>query len=463
VQRPAVPTPSPPILTRLTHLHPKLIDLSLGRIERLLDRLGRPQDRLPPVVHVAGTNGKGSTVAFLRAILEAAGRAVHAYTSPHLVRFTERIVVAGREIDDGELAEILAECEAANGGEPITFFEITTAAAFLAFTRAPADATLLETGLGGRLDATNVVAAPAVTAITPVSLDHQEFLGKTLVAIASEKAGILKPGVPCVLAAQAADASRVIRERAAEVGAPLLEEGRDWSAELEENGLRFRVTRKVLTEARTKGGSEVARAGHGAIELPAPGLAGAHQRQNAGLAVACALQLGPRFGVDEAAIGRGLAAVRWPARLQPLRPGPLASLLPDGWELWLDGGHNPGAADVLTRHLQGWRDRPCHLVFGMLRSKDADAFLAQLAPHVASLAAVAIPGEPHSLDAEEACAVAHRRGIAAHPAPSVAEALRLLGGGARSGMSASACAPARVLICGSLYLAGIVLAENGEG
>ena len=484
-----MPGPSSAILDRLTGLHPKLIDLSLGRIERLLDRLGRPQDRLPPVVHVAGTNGKGSTVAFLRAILEAAGRRVHVYTSPHLVRFSERIVVAGREINDAALTAILEECEAANAGEPITFFEITTAAAFLAFARVPADATLLETGLGGRLDATNVVVAPVLTAVTPVSLDHQEFLGGTLAAIAGEKAGILKPGVPCVLAAQPDEAARVIRARAAEVGAPLLEEGRDWTIEASGNGLLFASSSKVLTPLISgttasglqradpqgvgrqgvgrpevgqqaagpvvrEGGGGHARAGPAVIDLPSPGLTGEHQQQNAGVALACALMLAERFGIDGDALVRGLAAVRWPARLQRLGTGPLAALLPEGWELWLDGGHNPGAAHVLARHLADWRDRPCHLVFGMLKSKDVDAFLAPLAPQVASLTAVAIPGEANSLGADEAAAAAVRLGIDASAAPTVAEALRNL--------ARRSAPPGRVLICGSLYLAGSVLRASSE-
>ncbi len=455
--------PSAAILDRLTGLHPKRIDLSLGRIERLLDRLGRPQDRLPPVVHVAGTNGKGSTIAFLRAIFAAAGARVHVYTSPHLVRFTERIVVAGREVEDAMLAELLEECEAANAGEPITFFEITTAAAFLAFVRVPADVTLLETGLGGRLDATNVVGAPALTAITSISCDHQDFLGGTLSEIAGEKAGILKPGVPCVLAAQPEAVAQVIRSRAAALHAPLLQEGEDWSAEGAGDGrrLRFGIFNKVLAPnfvARPGSGSERASPGVSALDvldLPAPGLAGAHQWQNAGVAVACALTLAGRFAIDEAAIASGLAAVRWPARLQRLSEGPLAALLPSGWELWLDGGHNPGAAEVLARQLVRWGDRPCHLVFGMLRTKDADTFLASLAPYVASAATVGIPGEAASLSAEEARTAVSRHGIPAHAAASVDAAL--------CSLAERRPAPARVLICGSLYLAGSVLAENGNG
>jgi dihydrofolate synthase / folylpolyglutamate synthase len=439
--RPSVPPDSAPsasgaILARLSGLHPRIIDLSLGRIERLLDDLGRPQDALPPVVHVAGTNGKGSVLAFLRAMMEAAGLRPHVYTSPHLVRFTERIVVAGREIDEEALAALLEECERVNAGRPITFFEITTAAAMLAFARTPADVTLLETGLGGRLDATNVVSSPALTAITPVSLDHQSFLGDTLAAIAFEKAGILKPDVACVLAAQPPEAAAVIRARAAAVRAPLREEGTDW-----------RVEGDALGRLAFAGDGE-------ATMFPQPGLAGAHQVQNAGVAVACALRLAPAMAsLDARAIARGIERAHWPARLQRLETGRLATLLPAGWELWLDGGHNPGAAAVLARHLAGWRDRPLHLIFGMLRSKDIDAFLTPLAPYVGRLAAVAIPGEAGSADAAETAAAARRAGIAAEPFDGVASALRLL--------AAPSPAPARVLICGSLYLAGAVLAENG--
>lgn len=443
-------------MARLSGLHPKIIDLSLGRIERLLTALGRPQDALPPVVHVAGTNGKGSTIAFLRAILEAAGLAVHVYTSPHLIRFNERIVVAGREIDDLHLASLLQECERAKAGEPITFFEITTAAALLAFARTPADVTLLETGLGGRLDATNVVPKPAVTAITPISLDHQSFLGDTIGAIAFEKAGIIKRGVACVLAAQDPDAAAVIRSRTAALDAPLIEEGSDWRIEPDASGgLLFRL-------------------GDTALALPPPGLKGLHQAQNAGVAIVCALHLA-RFlsrasagrngedapaasaavsRLDATAIGHGIEVVHWPARLQRLDKGSLPALLPDGWELWLDGGHNPGAAQALARQLAGWHDRPLHVVFGMLRSKDADGFMRPLAPHIGCLAAVSIPGEAASLSADEAAENARRLGINAAAVESVAEALRRV--------SATGGPRARVLICGSLYLAGAVLALNGN-
>jgi dihydrofolate synthase / folylpolyglutamate synthase len=434
--RPNAPPNSAAILDRLTVLHPKVIDLSLGRIERLLDRLGRPQEHLPPVLHVAGTNGKGSLIAFLRAMLEAGGYRVHVYTSPHLVRFTERIVVAGREIDDARLSEILEECEAVNAGAPITFFEITTAAAFLAFARTHADVALLETGLGGRLDATNVVQAPALAALTPISLDHEAYLGRTIGDIAFEKAGILKPGVACVCAAQPAEAARVIRARASLIEAPVFQEGPDWRVESVADGrLTFR-----------EGGAT--------LRLPAPALAGAHQYQNAGLAVACVRRLAHLFTVDADSIGRGLRSVKWPARLQRLQGGRLSALVPEDWELWLDGGHNPAAASVLAQHLMGWRDRPVHLVFGMLRAKDAPAFLAELAPCIDRVATVPVRGEPTSLEAGEAAAIASRQGIQAVAAKDVVEALELL--------ASASSMPARILICGSLYLAGAVLAENDK-
>lgn len=440
------------VLSRLSGLHPRVIDLSLVRIQRLLAALGRPETLMPPVVHVAGTNGKGSTIAFLRAILGTAGLLVHVYTSPHLVRFNERIVVAGREIEDSVLVALLEACEEANQGQPITIFEIITAAALLAFSRTPADFTLLETGLGGRLDATNVVARPAITAITPISRDHESYLGNTIAAIAFEKAGILKEGVPCVVAAQHPDALAVIRERAAALAAPLIEEGRDWSATSDRSGrMEFATADKLLA-------------------LGVPGLRGRHQVQNAGVAVACALHLpapeqapcretafarerpAPPFR-EVSTLRRGLEHVKWPARLQRIIEGDLAALLPQGWELWLDGGHNPGAALVLARHLAEWQDRPVNIVVGMLRSKDADAFLSALAPAVSRLVAVPLAAEENGLTADEVVAIASRCGIEAKPATDVGEALRALAS-ADSG-------PCRVLICGSLYLAGSVLAMSG--
>ncbi len=417
------------VLERLLRLHPKVIDLSLGRIERLLARLGQPQDALPPVVHVAGTNGKGSVVALLRAMLEADGRRVHVYTSPHLVRFHERIRLAGTLIGEPELQALLEECEAANGAAPITFFEITTAAAFLAFARQPADVLLLEVGLGGRLDATNVVARPALSAITPVAMDHMQFLGDSLAQIAFEKAGILKPGVPAVIGRQAEAAARVIAARAGEVGAPLLRLGREWQVHPQVEGLLLR-----------DGPEEVA--------LPRPALVGAHQLDNAGQAAV----LARRLGVPAAAVAEGLRRATWPARLQPLPEGALAARLPAGWQLWLDGGHNAQAGEILAREAADWPE-PLDLVYGMLNTKAARDFLTPLAPRVRRLRAVAIPGEANSLSAAEAAAHAEACGVAAEPAAGVAAALdELTATAARLGEP-----PGRVLICGSLYLAGRVL------
>ncbi len=399
-----------PVLARLTALHPKLIDLKLDRVLRLLARLGNPERRLPPVIHVAGTNGKGSTVAFMRAMLEAAGRRVHVYTSPHLVRFNERIVVAGEMLPDRELLALLEACEQANDGQPITFFEITTAAAFLAFSRASADVLLLEVGLGGRLDTTNVIDRPAVAAISPVARDHTQFLGETLAEIAAEKAGIIKPGAPLVLAPQQQEARTVILARAAAAGAPVYE---DWRV----SGRVFRGRRMTLA-------------------LPALGLAGAHQDGNAGLALACL----EGFGLPEAALLRGLQDARWPARLQRLSDSP---------EIWLDGGHNPAAGRVLAEWLAG-RGEPFDLVVGMLNTKDRDRFLAFLAPYIGQAAAVPVPGSAASVPAEALAETARSVGMNASSAPDVETALRRQGG------------VRPVLIAGSLYLAGAVLAARRE-
>lgn len=403
------------ILARLSALHPKAIDLSLGRVERLLASLGRPQNNLPPVMHVAGTNGKGSTLAIARACLEAAGKRVHVYTSPHLVRFNERIVAAGREIDDAALEALAREVEEANAGAPITFFEITTAMAFLAFARAEADFTLLETGLGGRLDATNV-ARPAVCAISTVGLDHQAWLGGTLAEIAAEKAGIAKPGAPLAVGRQPPGAREVIERAAARAGAPLVA----WSARADGGGFLFRSRRR-------------------AARFPAPALFGPHQIDNAGLALACLDALDAPV-LPDAEIAAGLARARWPGRLQRL-PGPR--------EIWLDGGHNPSAGAALARAAGRWRDRPLRLITGMMRGKDPRGFLAPLAPRAEALAAVPIPGQENAMPAEDVAAAAAALGLAASCARSPRAALERIPG------------DRRVLICGSLYLVGALLAERG--
>ena len=408
----------------------------MGRIEGLLARLGNPERALPPVVHVAGTNGKGSVIAYLAAMASAAGRTAHAYTSPHLVRFHERIAIGGQPIPEADLSGLLEECEAANGGTPITFFEITTAAAFLAFSRNPADLLLLETGLGGRLDATNVIARPRLCVLTPISIDHVHYLGDSLAQIAAEKAGILKSGVAAVVAPQPATVQAVIRARAQALGTPLHEAGDAWSFEV--HGDEFTL-----------------RDGGGQIALPLPALPGAHQVENAAVAVACARRL-PDFDLDAPAIRGGLAAVRWPGRLQRLVAGPLVDLLAGdgrtGWELWLDGGHNAAAGEALAQVVSDWTAGPLHLIYGMLNTKAAQAFLGPLAERVDSLHAVAIPGEAASLSAEDAAAEARAVGLSAQPAASVEDAL--------AAILAHATAPGRVLICGSLYLSGEVLSEN---
>jgi dihydrofolate synthase/folylpolyglutamate synthase len=352
------------------------------------------------------------------------------------VRFNERVVLAGREIADDALADLLEECEAANEGREITFFEITSAAAFLAFARTDADILLMETGLGGRLDATNVVARPALTAITPISHDHARFLGDDLTDIAGEKAAILKPGVPAVIGPQPREAAQVIAARAGAVGAPLYRHHTDWQAVADETGMSFRGRRWTL-------------------DLPPPGLAGAHQIDNAGLAVACLENLdgaAPGFPLDAAAVGRGVGGPRWPGRLQRLRQGPLVDALPADWQLWLDGGHNGAAGEALAAMAETWRGRPLYLVAAMLESKDPSAFLGPLAPHATSLFAVPVPGAHAAYTPSELAAQARAAGIEARPAIAVEAAL--------DGIAGEAGGPARVLICGSLYLAGAVLEHN---
>ncbi|GAB4386995.1 bifunctional folylpolyglutamate synthase/dihydrofolate synthase [Albidovulum sp.] len=416
------------ILARMMALHPKIIDLTLDRVWRLLAALGHPEGRLPPVIHIAGTNGKGSTQAMIRAGLEAMGKAVHAYTSPHLARFHERIRLAGELISEPQLTEILAECEAANGDIPITYFEITTCAALLAFARCPADYTLLEVGLGGRLDATNVVARPRLTILTPISLDHQQYLGETLPEIAGEKAGILKRGVPCIVGPQAAAAMAVIEARAAELGAPLLAAGRHWQA-FEERG-------RLIFQDET-----------GLLDLPLPNLPGPHQIDNGGAALAALRHLGADAAACEAAVTRA----DWPARMQRLRHGPLVEAAGD-CELWLDGGHNPAGGEAVAATLARMPRKPTHLVLGMLNTKDIAGYLRPVAAVAASLTAVSIPGESNTLSAEQTRDAARRAGIEAATAESVGAAVRRI---------AAAAPGARILICGSLYLAGHVLRENG--
>ncbi len=509
------------VLQRLYRFHPKSLDLSLGRLQRLLSALGNPEQHLPPVIHVAGTNGKGSTVAFLRAMLEAAGCKVHAFTSPHLVHFNERIRLAGTLISDEHLVVLIEEIEAVNGDQPITFFEITTAVAFLAFARVPADAVLLETGLGGIMDATNVVAQPAATIITRISFDHMHLLGDTIEKIAGEKAGIMKQGVPAIVSYQRNDgALSTIEAWALKIGAPLYRYGQEWRVEALADGF-------VYEDA------------FGKLELPLPALLGEHQVYNAGAAIAglrhAKLPLPDGRGrpgkagsgeglpapekkpspdalhastspigerLSRQVFARGLQTVQWPGRLQRLTRGPLVELLPEGWELWLDGGHNDSCGEVLARQAAKWGDKPLLMVFGMLTTKDPQAFLQPLAPYVQAVRTVAIKDEPLSLTAEDAAAAARAAGMDAEVAGDLAAAIHALitspswerirrlspqglGGVGEGEVPAGETSPsptapkafsrlrlgilshegevntARILICGSLYLAGNVLRDNG--
>ncbi|HEX4077263.1 MAG TPA: folylpolyglutamate synthase/dihydrofolate synthase family protein [Rhizomicrobium sp.] len=427
------------ILERLLSLHPRRIDLVLDRIRRLLAALGHPERALPPVLHVAGTNGKGSICAFSRAMLEAQGFRVHVYTSPHLVHFHERIRIAGRLIGEDELAATLDECERLNGGAPITFFEITTAAALLAFSRHPADALVLEVGLGGRYDATNVIDAPRTTAIAPVGLDHQEFLGPSLADIAAEKAGIIKPGVPVIIGLQEDIPRDVLARRAEALQAPLCVYGQDFFAHQEHGRMIYQDDR-------------------GLLDLPLPRLAGRHQIDNAAVAIALLRQAG--LG-GEPAFEKGLRSVEWPARMQRLSRGPLIDLAPEGAEVWLDGGHNPHGAAAIARAVADFEERsekPLYLICGMLKTKDAAGFLSVfqgLARHVAT---VAIEGDAASRGAGELYDAARASGLDASPADDLEDAMMQVSAWSRARPFEG---PPRILICGSLHLAGRVLAENG--
>lgn len=425
------------ILARLLELHPKIIDLSLDRMHRILAALGHPERALPPVIHVAGTNGKGSTAAYIRAGLEAAGKRVHVYTSPHLAWFHERIRVAGKLIDEDDLADILEECERINGGVPITYFEITTAAALLAFARIPADYCILEVGLGGRLDATNVIDAPELCVITPVSLDHQQYLGDTLAEIAGEKAGILKPGVPAVIAPQEDEALDVIAARARRLNAPLHVADADWSVRVEGNGFTFQYE-------------------DGLADLPAPALPGAHQFDNAGAAAMALTLLGHG---DVSVLTAAMRNVEWPARMQRLRHGPIIDAAPEGSEIWLDGGHNPAAGVMLARMVADFEERspkPLHLICGMLNTKDPAGYLEPFHGLARRVYCVSIPGEQATLSGEALADHAEDTGLDALPVDSVADAIRLIAGEENTDLE-----PPRILICGSLYLAGRILRENG--
>jgi dihydrofolate synthase / folylpolyglutamate synthase len=437
------PPTSDELLARMRTLHPLLIDLSLDRIAVLLEKLGNPHLRLPPVVHIAGTNGKGSTTAFLKAMFEAAGKRVHVYTSPHLVRFHERIQIANSDgpaapIGEAALVDLLLRVERTNAGGAVTFFEITTAAAFLAFAEAPADAVLLEVGLGGRADTTNVVPSPRLTIITPVSMDHADKLGDTVAKIAVEKAGILKRGVPGIIGPQAAEGLDAIRAVAQRVAAPLTVWGEDFDAFEQRGRLVFQTGDRLL-------------------DLPRPALLGRHQIVNAGVAIAAALQLGD-LGLDAPAIERGLGTVTWPARMQRLAGGRLTSGVSADAEIWLDGGHNPAGGQALAQTVADLEERapkPLFMIVGMMGQKDAAGFLAPFMGQAATLFAVPIPGAHEApLSAEALARLAGDIGFQAEPAADIGSALHRA--------DRAMPGPKRILICGSLYLAGHVLAlETG--
>ena len=429
------------IVARLEALHPKLIDLSLDRMERILNALQHPERHLPPVIHVAGTNGKGSTIAFMRAILEAAGLRVHVYTSPHLVRFNERFRLGaageGALVSDEVLAEALAECERANVGGPITLFEITTAAGLLLFARHPADVLLLEVGLGGRLDATNVVERPLATVITPVSFDHAEHLGDSIGKIAVEKAGILKRGVPAIVAPQPREALAVIERAAARLSAPVRIAGETWTVSEERGRLVYQDDA-------------------GLLDLPAPRLLGRHQFDNAGVAIAT-LRAAGTLTVPPEAFEAGIGKADWPARMQRLSQGHLIGLLPPGSELWLDGGHNADGGRAIANVLADLEERaskPLVLIVGMLANKDCAAFLKSFTGLARRVVAVAIPDQKNSLPAEAVAGTARAVGMPAQASWDIDTALTAVG---RLGLEP----PPRVLITGSLYLAGAVLSANG--
>jgi dihydrofolate synthase/folylpolyglutamate synthase len=438
----AKPSPSyDDILARLASLHPKRIDLTLDRLWHLLEHLDHPERKIPPVIHVAGTNGKGSTVAFLRAILEAAGLRVHVYTSPHLVRFNERFRLGkmngGVLVTDDDLRTVLDHCERVNDGEPITIFEIETAAAFHLFAQHPADVVLLEVGLGGRLDATNVIDRPLASVLTPIGMDHIEFLGDTLSKIAAEKAGIIKKNVPVICAEQAAEAAVVIEQAAKRARAPLHAAAQDWHVTIERGRL-------VYSDER------------GLLDLAAPRLFGRHQFENAGLAIAT-LRAIDSLKIDPAAFEQGIARAEWPARMQRLTSGALVSVAPHDSEIWLDGGHNPDGGRVVAAALGDLEERvsrPLVVIAGMMGNKDAGGFLANFAGLTRHIVAVTIPDQDNAMALDVLADAARHLGMRVETALSVEAALR--------GIAKLAYeVPPRILITGSLYLAGHVLAQNG--
>ena len=412
-------------LNRLQHPLMVGIDLSLERMVRLLAAMGNPQKRLPPVIHVAGTNGKGSLIAYLSAIFEAAGYRVHRYTSPHLVWFSERIVLAGKEIENADLEKLFRHISPILAREQATFFEAATAAAFLAFADKPADILLLETGMGGRLDATNVIEKPLLTATTPIAIDHSEYLGKTIEKIAGEKAGIIKKNVPVVIGKQSSEALKILEKKATEMNAKVSRFGHEWRVE---NHHYISPTRELLLT---------------------PSLAGEHQYDNAATAVACIEQL-PQFNIENHHIKQGLELTIWQARLQHLSEHPYTKLLPENVELWLDGGHNPQGGEVLGHWLsEQAKTREIYLICGMMKGKDSKEFLRYLAPYTKLLCAIKIPEEKDAQTPENIAIAARAVGMEAITAENIETALKTIATNAQK--------PAIICICGSLYLAGKVL------
>ena len=430
-------------IERLMTLHPKGYDLSLDRIARLLDRLGNPHERMPPVIHIAGTNGKGSAAAFARALIEASGRTCHVHTSPHLVNWHERFRLAaeggGRLVEDAVLAEAVERVAAANRGETITVFEILTAAMFVLFSEHPADAAIVEVGLGGRFDATNVIARPATSLIMPISLDHEAWLGDRVELIAAEKAGIVKPGCPVVVGAQEHDAARdVLIDTAERLSCPLLVYGQDFIA-FEENG------RLVYQDE------------DGLFDLPLPRLPGRHQYANAAAAIAAVKSAG--FDIGHRAAERAMARVDWPGRMQKLTEGRLVGLAPEGAEIWIDGGHNPGAGAVVAEALANEEDRrplPLIMIAGMIDTKDQTGYFRNFAGMARHVFAVPVNDSDAGVPNDELAARAAAAGLSAEPVASVENALMLLRDGWDQGSE-----PPRILISGSLYLVGEVLRKNG--
>ena len=435
-------TSSDEMLAKLRQLHPSLIDLSLGRTLRALEALGRPQDRLPPVIHIAGTNGKGSTLAYLNALLAAVDKTAHSFISPHLVSFHERIRLAhengSADITEEQLVDVLKRAEAGNKGEPITFFEITMVAAFLAFSEHHADYLVLETGLGGRFDATNVVENPVLTIITPISMDHMDFLGSSLAEIASEKAGIMKRGVPCIVGPQPPEVLSVLSQQAAELDVPLSVAGVDFKAYEQLGRLIYEDEARLLA-------------------LPLPRLVGSHQISNAGVSVAAALRL-PDFKPTQEQMEKAMRQVSWPARLQLLETEKLVGdiAINSDSEIWLDGGHNKAAAEVLAASMADLEEqlpRPLHLVIGMMKRKNAAEFLQVFEGLCEMVFTVPVPGTDNGWSADELAEVAKGQGLRAMDCQNVLEALEASGERARN----LGDEPVRILICGSLYLAGHVL------